>query len=87
MEAEFVKLFVQYGALGGIAIYLIYKDYSINKKLLEALTEIKEMFGIAVAQNKLFEETLFHERRVSEKCFEQVLKKIDECLHLVKEDK
>ena len=44
MEAELLKVFAQYGALGGIAIYLIYKDYSINKKLLDALTEIKEMF-------------------------------------------
>lgn len=87
MEAELLKVFVQYGALGGIAVYLIYKDYFVSKKLFDALTEIKEMLGIAVAQNKLFEETLLHERGVSKKCFEEVLKKLDEYFHRLKEDK
>ena len=78
---------LQYGALALIAIYLGYKDVTINKKLLEVLTDIKEAFNSSVSQNKALEESLIHERKRSEDCYAKIIAKLDEYFHRVKDCK
>ncbi len=78
MEDEFWKAIVQYGAIGIIAAYLGYKDFTINKKLLEVLTDIKEAFNISITQNKILEDSLNHERKRSEDCYARIVARLDE---------
>ena len=78
---------LQYGALALIAIYLGYKDATINKNLLEVLTDIKEAFNSSVSQNKALEESLVHERKRSEDCYKKIIVKLDEYFHRLKENK
>ena len=84
---------LQYGAIALIAVYLAYKDVTINKKLLEVLTEIKEAFSLAVSQNKILEESLTYERQraVEEKattkeCYERLANKMKEYFDELKEE-
>ena len=93
MEAEILKVIVQYNAIGLIAAYLGYKDFVINKKLLEVLAEIKEAFSVATAQNKILEESLAHERQrateekaISKECYEKLANKMKDYFDKLKEE-
>ena len=84
---------LQYGAIALIAVYLAYKDMTINKKLLEVLTDIKEAFNSSVSQNKALEESLIHERQraaeekaISKDCYEKLANKMREYFDELKEE-
>ena len=78
MEEKIWVVILQYGALALIAVYLGYKDFVINRNLLEVLTDIKEAFNISVAQNKTLEDSIAHERKRSEECYEKIVARLDD---------
>ena len=91
--AEKLLSLAQYGALGIITAVLIIKDFTLNKKIIEVLAEIKEAFKVSITQNKLLEESLKHERQraaeekaISKDCYEKLANKMREYFDELKEE-
>ena len=58
---------LQYGAIGAMLVYMLWKDNRKDEKTHIILSEIKDVLREAVA----------HERRVSKDCYDKVVTKLD----------
>lgn len=68
MEQAATQVLFQYGAIGVMLVYMLYKDFKKDDKTNQILDEIKEVF----------KESISHERGVSRECYEKVISRIDE---------
>ena len=67
MEAAGGQVLFQYGAIGVMLVYMLWKDYKKDDKTNKILEEIKDVFKESVA----------HERGVSKECYDRVVNKLD----------
>lgn len=65
---EALKVLLQYGALGCIVFYFLWKD----SKKLDRTNEILEKIA------DIYKESITHERGVSRECYDKVVEKLDE---------
>ena len=62
------QVLLQYGAIGAMLVYMLWKDNRKDEKTHIILSEIKDVLREAVE----------HERRVSKDCYDKVATKLDE---------
>jgi len=67
MEQAAGQVLFQYGAIGVMLCYMLWKDYKKEDKTNAILSEIKDVFKESVA----------HERNVSKECYDRVVNKLD----------
>ena len=67
MEQAAGQVLFQYGAIGVMLCYMLWKDYKKDDKTNAILSEIKDVFKESVA----------HERGVSKDCYDRVVSKLD----------
>jgi hypothetical protein len=65
---ELAKVLLQYGALGAIVIYFLWKDSKKLDKTNEILATIAD----------IYEESISHERGRSKECYEELVARLDE---------
>lgn len=67
MLEEILKILLQYGALGAMVFFLMWKDSKKIDKTNEILEKIAE----------IYKESITHERGVSKECYDKVINKLD----------
>ena len=81
MEQTVFSAFVQYGALGLVTLYFIYRDYTVGKEQNKLLTDIKIVLERQAAIEDAHLRTIEHERRRSEDCYESVVERLERIDH------
>ena len=67
------QVLYQYGAIGAICVYLMWRDYASTEKLTSVMTEIKEIMQKQLIQNEMHADTIDSERGRNKDCYEKVV--------------
>ena len=81
MEQTVFSAFVQYGALGLVTLYFIYRDYTVGKEQNKLLSDIKIVLERQAAIEDAHLRTIEHERGRSQECFGEIVKRLDDIGH------
>lgn len=72
------QILLQYGAIGAICLYLIWRDNSRDNKIEKILIDIKEVLKTQVDQTAVLEESLDYERKHSDGYRNTLINKIED---------